>query len=924
MFTIKPPDRIARRWRLLLIDGSDVPLDWTVDVLRPDRTDVALHRRNGALYFPDPLVGGQLLLVEVLRPGGPEAGHIRHIRRIIVPEVVVPDPDQSSNPEAGMMPEGPYRIQAIPALDFGTYAKSAALWENRRRLSRGRLSPKQVDALQTTLGSTGELPADVERRSAFAYVDGDVEDRRHEAWDSIFRTPPLEHYSIRQLIEPVPLSLQDTDTNTDTGSGPHAAGADLATGAAGAGRLGTRGIKRDLLKKSPDPEAMNALVEAYYAMATEALTGLTDDYGNPRRPFQIQFTYPTRLPTAQRNRLVEHLRKTDLPWPRLGLDEATAVAFFDLLTRIGQRAELGIAALQAQAAARENRAMLTDRVLVIDVGAGTTDIALVDMRIEDVTPDRAREGKGRFWMLSPVVLASGGALTFGADGLTLDVFRAIKRRLRGQGVKVLNTAWRNAGEHAEHCWAEFLALWTAAEAAKVRALGPFTGSDVPVSVELAGGISELELPWADIATPTRSFLRRLAALAAGIAKAGLSVVTDRNNTDASRMPGVDRIVLSGQSFGSNYLRADLEKLLRVVFREDKHLNDDFTVVAHTRHLKSAAAFGAAFAASVEDTQRHPNHDEVVADLRAGLNRFGMTIDALRSNLVAEFRTSRIAATDEVKTIFERGTPLSMEFVPDVTESDVTESDGRDSVRRFIRSERQDVSATVTIERKDAADVRQLMVSDEQDVADSTIPWGSFQVAGWTEIRNHRRDLDDAMRRTFATYEIDENENIIMYVYVDALPLDLSSGVFVGKLRTADGSLDGALHLNAGNQLETLGQPLFPTGVALPAVRSISAATMTATLSLAAEQSDTDNDSLLKTWTIETQGHRWVSIDVDGVLRSHEFEPSIRAKDHDDTEETTLRMLKQASDPSMERWAYRIPLQPAGQYDLDTDPFSGVH
>jgi hypothetical protein len=517
------------------------------------------------------------------------------------------------------------------------------------------------------------------------------------------------------------------------------------------------------------------------------------------------------------------------------------------------------------------------------------------------------------------VLASGGALTFGADRLTLDVFKALKRRLSERGVQGLDTAWKDQdSDVAQARWATFVELWTAAEKTKEKALGPYAGSDVSASVTLGGEPHDIDLRWDDIAQPAIAFLLRLAALSAGIAKAGLSVITDPGGDDATTpAPRVDRIVLSGQSFGSSYLRDELEKILRAVFGDDEHLNDDFISVAHLQNLKSATAFGAAFAASVGDNESHPNSDEIVADLWNGLDRFGIKIDALRSNLAAQFSTLRGGPAIGPQTIFERGTPLT-------GSSSVGQGTG-DGPRAMVRSKQHAVWQTVTIQREDAAVVRSTLVQHEQGSADSTIVWGFFHVTGLEEIVNSNQsgsDIDRAWQDLHATYEIDEDENVSMYLHVGPLPLELASGSEFGSLpmdATSPGKLPYDVFLNAGNQLQRTGLPKLTAGTLLPVACSIGAVTGTPTLS-----AQVPGREQPLTWSVQEKGHRWVSIDEEGRLRSHESEPPIRRKDHGGRKESTQALLEQISIAESERHAYRVELDPAGQYEEVTDPFSGVH
>jgi hypothetical protein len=158
--------------------------------------------------------------------------------------------------------------------------------------------------------------------------------------------------------------------------------------------------------------------------------------------------------------------------------------------------------------------------------------------------------------------------------------------------------------------------------------------------------------------------------------------------------------------------------------------------------------------------------------------------------------------------------------------------------------------------------------------------------------------------------------------VGRLPLDLTTGTEFGMVTpdaVSAGRLPYDIFLNAGNQMQRTGRPLLPAGTALPAVSSASAARATVTLSAQVPGRDQPQN-----WTVQVPGHRWISIDQAGHLRSHEFDPPIRCRSHDGTRECTLALLEQMSIEESERFAYRLELKPAGQYDEVTDPFSGVH
>src|SRR5262249_51730886 len=71
--------------------------------------------------------------------------------------------------------------------------------------------------------------------------------------------------------------------------------------------------------------------------------------------------------------------------------------------------------------------------LIVDVGGGTTDVALLGIDIQACTVDPQRGNEdisawGRLYRVPPTVLGSSGAMFHGGDRLTLDLFRYRKAR----------------------------------------------------------------------------------------------------------------------------------------------------------------------------------------------------------------------------------------------------------------------------------------------------------------------------------------------------------------------------------------------------------------------------------------------------------------------------------------------------------------
>lgn len=72
----------------------------------------------------------------------------------------------------------------------------------------------------------------------------------------------------------------------------------------------------------------------------------------------------------------------------------------------------------------------SQNVLVLDIGGGTTDLALIELTLEDKTPAFAdyedRGLGGRYYKLTPKLLGSSGHLQLGGELITLRIFRLLK------------------------------------------------------------------------------------------------------------------------------------------------------------------------------------------------------------------------------------------------------------------------------------------------------------------------------------------------------------------------------------------------------------------------------------------------------------------------------------------------------------------
>ncbi|MGE0296517.1 MAG: hypothetical protein AB7R99_07480 [Pseudonocardia sp.] len=214
-------------------------------------------------------------------------------------------------------------------------------------------------------------------------------------------------------------------------------------------RVGYRGLKQQLGRSTPRVGA-GAGAPGFDELMTGALADLvrrTDRYLAQFRSelelsagllTDVVVTYPTMAPLAVRDALRAMLHEAGILRVDTDFDEALAAAMFYVLREVGGRTDLAVEAFTARCdpvpgANRTEAGRPTawrQNVLIVDVGGGTTDVALLELVLHDET-DRTAPGAGsphygRYFRLRPTLLGTTGAGQRGGDYLTLQVFRWLK------------------------------------------------------------------------------------------------------------------------------------------------------------------------------------------------------------------------------------------------------------------------------------------------------------------------------------------------------------------------------------------------------------------------------------------------------------------------------------------------------------------
>ncbi|MEM9275519.1 MAG: molecular chaperone [Cyanobacteria bacterium P01_F01_bin.143] len=141
-------------------------------------------------------------------------------------------------------------------------------------------------------------------------------------------------------------------------------------------------------------------------------------------------TYPTVASPLVRRELETIIQSLGVADVQTAYDEAVSVAIFFLWREFGGNLNLGIESFKTRCYRDDDT--WVQNVLVIDIGGGTTDIALIELRLKEIPqseifePDEDKGAGGRYYILTPKVLGSSGHLQLGGELITLRIFLWLK------------------------------------------------------------------------------------------------------------------------------------------------------------------------------------------------------------------------------------------------------------------------------------------------------------------------------------------------------------------------------------------------------------------------------------------------------------------------------------------------------------------
>jgi hypothetical protein len=472
----------------------------------------------------------------------------------------------------------------------------------------------------------------------------------------------------------------------------------------GVENTGVVGIKRSLLKYEPTPvegsdRPVVHLAQHMYDLLVDEAEWLTGDGGEagPLRADGVVVTYPTTILPQAKQRLETLVRRAlGIDDVIMDFDEGLAAGMFFVMRDLSGNQDLGLEALRGAARPVDGDHPAWERImLVIDIGGGTTDIALLQLTLSDTTQDLSPERfrvSGRNYRLEPKLLGSTGHSQLGGDLLTLQVLYWIKARLIDElapddipglplATRVVDQAEENlatiVGPELRAILDEYLpsntngslteaglalrrrrfsALWNLAESYKCRlgqardtdevALGQ---SDIDRVLDLEDShqlgdvksreaVTSVRLDPADFRRLVRPVLKQVAEMGFELSASTVRRLRQARESAADTPPVLDQIVLSGHTTALTDVRETIASIFDAEDRDGRRVgwNPDALSVESGLYAKQATSIGAAWTQVERDRSGQTGHRRGRADGAGRHSELHIQTHGLFSSLPCDF------------------------------------------------------------------------------------------------------------------------------------------------------------------------------------------------------------------------------------------------------------------------------------------------
>jgi hypothetical protein len=547
-----------------------------------------------------------------------------------------------------------------------------------------------------------------------------------KVYDDAFKVPPLEEMFLRQVVLDQNSGELELDSAVSVQSG-HPVSIELGSRVQGVPGGSIRNLKSRLLKLEEYEDWTNirnytATSDDLIALVYLQLAGKAEEFGHGEREGEpevlrsLVVTYPTTTPPAVRSRLRDLVRTSlQLDTVVTDFDEGVAAGLFFLLRDFSSnRREFGTEGLRARSRrVADEPPTWQQNMLVLDMGAGTTDIALITLTLIDMTESIAGVAEavqGRYYVIRPELRNSTGDPQLGGDYLTLRVFYWLKAKiadalLAGSGAtserealrqqvlpedvpgrlpslatavvegglkepapdwvrlalqKILPTDWKNRPDCEP---AAFENLWYLAETVK-KELGK-AGVDTwrIEHWQLADVVNTIPVPVADRScTPDLLPPQGLELSSADLRKLAYPVLAQAVNLagwitrQSLKDEPLDRVMLTGKS-------SKMPQMREVVVANLGAGADDTeaalswnaaAVTVEAEYAKTAASIGACWAQSLRN--RSMSQKAAQPDMSRGRTQIMIDIDNLTHTLPCSFRLQLQEADD--RELLRAGTRLT--------------------------------------------------------------------------------------------------------------------------------------------------------------------------------------------------------------------------------------------------------------------------
>jgi hypothetical protein len=183
--------------------------------------------------------------------------------------------------------------------------------------------------------------------------------------------------------------------------------------------------KSGVISDRLDPSEIVGAAWDHLRSRFDSIRARSPDVYSKGRVRRAVVTYPTVLGPRARNEVVKLFHDMGVPVVKMLYDEAIAAAIFHLEKFFAGSYEVGPEAFKTRC--RRQGETWVQNMLVLDIGGGTTDLAVIRLQMYQEPFGGPDQGAGgRYYTITPTLLGSSGNEFLGGELITLRTFRMLK------------------------------------------------------------------------------------------------------------------------------------------------------------------------------------------------------------------------------------------------------------------------------------------------------------------------------------------------------------------------------------------------------------------------------------------------------------------------------------------------------------------